>query len=123
MRPLPGTFGADRVAAKHLADRGAGRGHKRGELRRGSHVCNPRDGSEAARCTDALEKRFHESWSTLTFRTPAEITSLLPGLELVGSGLVPLYQWHAPDSDEVFEDTDRHADASYILYAAGARKP
>ncbi|MFG1906094.1 SAM-dependent methyltransferase [Kribbella sp. NPDC048928] len=89
-----------------------------------SHVCNPRDGSDMAKATDALEERFHESWGSLTFRTPAEITSLFAGLDLIGPGLVPLFEWMPPGTQhEDDQDADLPSNASHILYAGVARKP
>jgi hypothetical protein len=73
-----------------------------------SHVCNPRDGSETARFSDELEARLQQSFPTLRFRTPAEIESLFGAVELLGPGVVRLFDWWPPGSED---DQDDHAAA------------
>jgi hypothetical protein len=89
-----------------------------------SHACNPRDGGEAATLATTFEDKFHAHFPSLRFRTPAEITSLFGGLELVDPGLVRLFDWHGPgvELDESPADNYRAA-ASQFLLCGVARKP
>ncbi|HEY0688918.1 MAG TPA: SAM-dependent methyltransferase [Kribbella sp.] len=89
-----------------------------------SHACNPRDGSETAQFTDELEARFQQSFPTLRFRTPAEIESLFGDLELLGPGVVRLFGWWPPGSEDDYDDqaADLRPTASQILYCGLARK-
>jgi hypothetical protein len=70
---------------------------------------NPTDGQEQVR---NLYKRTPIQIFT---RTPAEITAMLAGFELVEPGIVPVDEWH-PDAD-----SDDHRQHSVV--AAVARKP
>jgi trans-aconitate methyltransferase len=91
-----------------------------------SHACNPRDGSEAAQLADAIEEKFRDKFPSLRFRTPAEITSLFGGLDLVGPGLVRLFDWYPPSDEGGADDTladDYPAASSQFLYCGIARKP
>jgi trans-aconitate methyltransferase len=91
-----------------------------------SHACNPRDGSEAADLATAFEDKFHENFPDLRFRTPAEITSLLGGLDLVDPGLVRLFDWYPPGTEDGPDDSpaeDYRAGASQFLVCGVARKP
>jgi SAM-dependent methyltransferase len=89
-----------------------------------SHACNPRDGSQTARFTDELEARFQQSFPALRFRTPAEIESLFGDLELLGPGVVRLFDWWPPGGEDDHDDPaeDLRPTASQILYCGLARK-
>lgn len=89
-----------------------------------SHACNPRDGSEAARLSTVMEDKFHEKFPSLRFRTPAEITALFDGLEILDPGVVRLYDWWPPGV-ELDENpaAGLRAGAGQILYCGLARKP
>jgi hypothetical protein len=91
-----------------------------------SHACNPRDGSEAADLATAFEDKFHENFPDLRFRTPAEITSLFGGLDVVDPGLVRLFDWYPPGTEDGPDDSpaeDYRAGASQFLICGVARKP
>jgi hypothetical protein len=91
-----------------------------------SHACNPRNGSEAADLATAFEDKFHANFPDLRFRTPAEITSLFGGLELIDPGLVRLFDWYPPGTEDGADDSpadDYRAGASQFLVCGVARKP
>jgi len=91
-----------------------------------SHVCNPRDGSEAAQLATAFEDKLHESFPSLRFRTPVEITSLFGGLDLVDPGLVRLFDWFPPGTEDGRDDSpadDYRAGPSQFVVCGVARKP
>jgi trans-aconitate methyltransferase len=89
-----------------------------------SHASNPRDGSEAAELSTAIEEKFKASFQSLNFRTPEEIASLFAGLELLEPGVVRLFDWWPPGSEHDDDSTEGlRPDASLILYGGLARKP
>jgi trans-aconitate methyltransferase len=89
-----------------------------------SHASNPRDGSEAAELSTAIEEKFKASFQSLNFRTPEEIASLFDGLELLEPGVVRLFDWWPPGSEHDDDSAEGlRPDASLILYGGLARKP
>jgi SAM-dependent methyltransferase len=88
-----------------------------------SHASNPRDGSEAAELATTFEDKLREHFPTLTFRTPAEVTSLFGDFELVDPGLVRLFDWHGPGVEVDDNPADDYRDAaSRFLICGVARK-
>ncbi|MET0136422.1 MAG: SAM-dependent methyltransferase [Kibdelosporangium sp.] len=83
-----------------------------------SHFCDPADGSEASDLAKVLEANLRAAVGSGRCRTPAEIRSILGGLELVEPGLVPVGDWW-PDGPRL--KPSAHVDR--IGYGVLARKP
>jgi S-adenosyl methyltransferase len=83
-----------------------------------SHFCDPADGSETSALAKVLEANLRAAVGSGRCRTPAQIESLLDGLELLEPGVVPVGEWW-PDGPRLkpLAAVDR------IGYGAVGRKP